>query len=109
MNDLEEQARHMDPDLIRRIVEAALLASPHSRSCSSMLCLIKCIGTWPGPSIITCTSCCHATCVSSPSVASSPICASSFASWIDPGRSPSPSENATSYAFMISQMSSKCV
>jgi segregation and condensation protein B len=28
MNDLEEQASHMDPDLIKRVVEAALLASP---------------------------------------------------------------------------------
>ena len=74
-----------------------------------MLCLIMCIGTWPGPSIITCTSCFHATCVSSPSVASSAICASSLASAIEPGRSPSPSENATSYAFMISQISSKRV
>ena len=36
-----------------------------------MLSLIRCIGTWPGPSIITCTSCFHAICVSSPSVASS--------------------------------------
>jgi hypothetical protein len=38
-----------------------------------MLNLIMCIGTWPGPSIITCTSCFQAICVSSPSVASSPI------------------------------------
>ncbi|MNC92678.1 hypothetical protein D3C83_91450 [compost metagenome] len=28
---------------------------------------------------------------------------------MDPGRRPSPSENDTSYAFMISQISSKCV
>ena len=36
-----------------------------------MFSLIMCIGTWPGPSIITCTSCFQAICVSSPSVASS--------------------------------------
>jgi len=28
MNEIEEQASHMDPDLIKRVVEAALLASP---------------------------------------------------------------------------------
>jgi hypothetical protein len=51
---------------------------------------------WPGPSIITCTPADFAILVSSPSVRSSANCASSLASAIDPGRSPSPSENVTS-------------
>ncbi len=74
-----------------------------------MFSLILCIGTWPGPSIITCTSCRHAISVSSPSVRSSLNCASSLASATQPGRRPSPSENAMSYDRMISQISSKCV
>ena len=74
-----------------------------------MFSLIRCIGTWPGPSIIVCTSCFHAIFVSSPSVSSSPNCAASLASAIEPGRRPSPSEKDTSYAFMISLISSKCV
>ena len=57
---------------------------------------IRCSGTWPGPSIITWTSWRHATSVSSPKVRSSANCAWSLASAIDPGRNPSPSENATS-------------
>jgi hypothetical protein len=59
-----------------------------------MFSLIRCIGTWPGPSIMTCTSCFQAMSVSSPSVFSSPNCASSLASAIEPGRRPSPSEKA---------------
>src|SRR5881398_1006331 len=47
----------------------------------------------------------HATCVSSPRVVSSANCASSLASAMDPGRSPSPRLKLTSYAFMISQIS----
>ena len=34
----------------------------------STFSLINCIGIWPGPSIITCTSCCQAILVSSPNV-----------------------------------------
>ncbi|CFP64769.1 Uncharacterised protein [Bordetella pertussis] len=45
-----------------------------------MFSLIICIGTWPGPSIMTCTSCFQATWVSSPRVLSSANCASSLAS-----------------------------
>ena len=45
-----------------------------------MFSLMSCIGTCPGPSIITCTSCFQAMSVSSPSVFSSAICASSLAS-----------------------------
>ncbi len=45
-----------------------------------MFSLMSCIGTWPGPSIITCTSCFHAIVVRLPRVFSSAICASSFAS-----------------------------
>ena len=67
------------------------------------------MGTWPGPSIMVCTSCFQAICVSSPSVRNSANCASSLASAPEPGRRPSPSEKVTSYAFMISQISSKCV
>ena len=74
-----------------------------------MFSLMRCMGTWPGPSFITCTSYSHAIRVSSPCVLSSANCASSFASAIDPGRRPSPSENDTSYARMISQISRKCV
>jgi hypothetical protein len=33
-----------------------------------MFSLIMCIGTWPGPSIMVCTSCFQAILVSSPSV-----------------------------------------
>src|ERR1700704_4984311 len=62
-----------------------------------MFSWIMCIGTWPGPSIIVCTSCFHAILVSSPRVSSSANCASSFASAIEPGRNPSPSEKLTSY------------
>ena len=51
---------------------------------------------WPGPSFITWTSYSHAMRFSSPCVFSSANCASSFASAIDPGRRPSPSENDTS-------------
>ncbi|MNV65240.1 hypothetical protein D3C71_1579290 [compost metagenome] len=57
---------------------------------------------------MVCTSCFQATCVSSPSVCSSANCASSLASDAQPGRRPSPRLNDTSYAFMMSQMSSKC-
>jgi hypothetical protein len=49
-------------------------------SCRSMFSLIMCIGTWPGPSIMTCTSCFQAIWVSSPRVLSSPSWASSLAS-----------------------------
>ena len=45
-----------------------------------MFSLIRCIGTWPGPSIMVCTSCFQAILVSSPSVSSSPNCAASLAS-----------------------------
>ena len=61
-----------------------------------MFSLILCIGTWPGPSIITCTSCFQAILVSSPRVFSSANCASSLASAVEPGRKPSPSEKLTS-------------
>ena len=61
-----------------------------------MFSWIRCIGTWPGPSFITWTSYSQAICVSSPCVFSSANCASSLASAIEPGRSPSPSENDTS-------------
>jgi hypothetical protein len=54
------------------------------------------MGTWPGPSIITWTSCFQAIFVNSPSVSSSANCAASLASAIDPGRSPSPSEKLMS-------------
>ena len=46
---------------------------------------------------MTCTSCGHARRVSSPNVSSSANCARSLASWMDPGRSESPSEIVTSY------------
>src|SRR3546814_3602313 len=59
-------------------------ASPHSDSCLSMFSLINCIGTWPGPSIMVCTSCFQAILVSSPSVSSSPNCAASLASAMQP-------------------------
>ena len=55
------------------------------------------IGTWPGPSTITWTSFSHARFVSSPRVSSSANCARSLASWMEPGRSESPSEMVTSY------------
>ena len=74
-----------------------------------MFSLMRCIGTWPGPSFITCTSCSQAIRVSSPWVFSSANCASSLASAMLPGRSPSPSEKETSYAAMISQISRKRV
>ena len=61
-----------------------------------MFSLIRCMGTWPGPSIITWQSCSQAICVSSPSVSSSANWASSLASAMEPGRRPSPSEKATS-------------
>ena len=61
-----------------------------------MFSRIRCIGTCPGPSFITWTSCSQAMRVSSPCVFSSANCASSLASAIDPGRSPSPSEKETS-------------
>ncbi len=74
-----------------------------------MFSLMSCIGTWPGPSIITWQSCFQAVFVNSPKVRNSASWASSFASWIEPGRRPSPSEKETSYAAMISQISSKRV
>jgi len=49
-----------------------------------MFSLIRCIGTWPGPSIMTWQSCSHAIRVSSPNVSSSANCASSFASRSSP-------------------------
>ncbi len=61
-----------------------------------MFSWIMCIGTWPGPSFITCTSKSQARVVSSPCVFSSANCAASLASSIEPGRSPSPIEKATS-------------
>ena len=70
-----------------------------------MLILILCIGTWPGPSIITWQPLSQATLVSSPSVSSSANCAASLASAVEPGLRPSPSENETSYLRMMSQMS----
>src|SRR5260370_4969912 len=63
-----------------------------------MFSLMSCIGTWPGPSIITWQSWRQAMSVSSPRVFSSAIWASSLASWIEPGRRPSPSEKLISYA-----------
>ena len=51
---------------------------------------------WPGPSIITCTPYSQAILVNSPSVSNSANWAASLASAIEPGRSPSPSETATS-------------
>src|SRR5258708_27947454 len=56
-----------------------------------MLIFILCIGTWPGPSIITWQPLSHAIFVNSPSVSSSANCARSLASAIEPGRRPSPS------------------
>ena len=56
---------------------------------------------------MTCTPLDLAFRVNSPSVFNSKNCASSFASAIDPGRRPSPSENDTSYLFIMSQRSSK--
>ena len=70
-----------------------------------MFSLIRCMGTWPGPSIITCTSCSQAILVSSPSVSSSANCASSLASAMEPGRRPSPREKAHVVRRMISQIS----
>ena len=61
-----------------------------------MFSLMRCMGTWPGPSFITWTSYSQAIFVSSPCVFSSANCASSLASAIEPGRRPSPSENDTS-------------
>ena len=61
-----------------------------------MFSRMRCIGTCPGPSFITCTSCSQAMRVSSPWVRNSANCASSLASAMEPGRSPSPSENETS-------------
>ena len=57
---------------------------------------------------MVCTSCFQATWVSSPSVCNSANWASSLASEAQPGRRPSPRLKATSYCFMMSQMSSKC-
>ena len=51
-------------------------ASAQCFNCRSMFSLIRCMGTWPGPSIITCTSCFHAICVNSPRVISSANCVS---------------------------------
>ena len=65
-------------------------------SCWSMFSLIMCIGTWPGPSIITWTSCFHAILRQLAQRSSSANCASSLASAIEPGRRPSPSEKVTS-------------
>ena len=80
----------------------------HDVSFSLSTCsLILSSGTWPGPSIMTCTSWFQAILVNSPKVASSANCASSLASARQPGRKPSPSEKLTSYFFMILQMSSK--
>ena len=61
-----------------------------------MFSWIRCIGTCPGPSIMTWQSCFQAVVVSSPSVSSSANCAASLASAVEPGRSPSPSEKDTS-------------
>ena len=72
-----------------------------------MLILILCIGTWPGPSIITWQPLAHAILVSSPSVSNSANCAASLASAMEPGRRPSPREKLTSYLRMMSQMSAK--
>ncbi len=55
-----------------------------------MFSLTICSGTWPGPSIITCTSCFQAILVSSPRVSSSANWAWSLASARQPGRRPSP-------------------
>ena len=74
-----------------------------------MLILILCIGTWPGPSIITWQPFFQAIWVSSPRVSSSANWARSLASAIEPGRRPSPSEKLTSYLRIRSQISSKCV
>ena len=69
-----------------------------------MFSLILCMGTWPGPSIITWQPLSQAIFVSSPSVSSSANWARSLASAMQPGRRPSPSENATSYFFITSQI-----
>ena len=61
-----------------------------------MLTLILCMGTWPGPSIITWQPLRQAIFVSSPKVSSSANWASSLASAIEPGRRPSPREKLTS-------------
>ncbi|MNN44953.1 hypothetical protein D3C81_1592630 [compost metagenome] len=61
-----------------------------------MLALILCIGTWPGPSIMTWQPLAQAILVSSPRVRSSANWASSLASAIEPGRRPSPRLNDTS-------------
>ncbi len=50
-----------------------------------MFSLIKCVGTWPGLSIITWTSWSQAIVVSSPGVSSSANWTSSFASVLEPG------------------------
>lgn len=60
-----------------RSVERRFVAMFNS---SVMLRRIICIGTWPGPSIITCTSYSQAILVSSPSARSSANWASSLAS-----------------------------
>src|SRR3569833_2507282 len=65
-------------------------------SCLSMFSLILCIGTCPGPSIMTWQSCFQAIWGSSPSVSSSANCAASLASAMEPGRKPSPREKLTS-------------
>src|SRR3989475_12067315 len=71
-------------------------------SCLSIFSLIRCMGTCPGPSIITWQSYSQSIVVSSPSVSSSPNWASSLASAMLPGRSPPPSDKLISYADMIS-------
>ena len=67
------------------------------------------IGTWPGPSIITWQFRCLARRPSSPITFNSANWASSLASAIEPGRSPSPRLQVTSCSCMMSHRSSKWV
>ena len=77
-------------------------------SCLSMLTLILCIGTWPGPSIITWQPLSQAILVSSPSVSSSANCAASLASAMRAGAQAVAEREATRRSLrMISQISSK--
>ena len=71
-----------------------------------MLAAIWSMGTWPGPSTITCTSFSQARLVSSPSRTSSSIWHTSVASGRQPDRQASPREMVTSYSRQMSRISS---
>ncbi len=64
------------------------------------------MGTWPGPSTITCTPASNALCASSASTFNSYTCARSNASAKAPGRMASPKLRVTSNSFAIANISS---